>query len=270
MAKGIKEIKKPIVALLHLAAFPSDPNYVRGTTMGEIVKQAAKDLEALQKGGVDAVLFSNEFGIPYRNVADHMTTAAIARIVGELKHDISVPYGVDLLQDPVNIIDLAVAVEASFVREQFTGAFVGEGGIFRTDISETLRRRRQLDAMDLEMYYFLNNESDVYLNDRDYATIVRSMIFKCKPDGICVAGIHAGADPDSAWIKGIKEAAKSTRVFCNTGCKKENIREKLTVADGAFVGTTFKVDGKFENFIDYHRVKEFMDEVKDFRKGFTE
>ena len=103
MAKGIKEIKKPIVALLHLAAFPSDPNYVRGTTMREIVKQAAKDLEALQKGGVDAVLFSNEFGIPYRNVADHMTTAAIARIVGELKHDISVPYCVDLLQDPVNI-----------------------------------------------------------------------------------------------------------------------------------------------------------------------
>ncbi len=33
MAKGIKEIKKPIVALLHLAAFPSDPNYVRGTSL---------------------------------------------------------------------------------------------------------------------------------------------------------------------------------------------------------------------------------------------
>lgn len=264
--KDIAQIHKPIIALLHFDAFPGDPFYKRGTTMQQIISQAAKDLEALQKGGVDAVLFSNEFGIPYRNVADHMTTAAMGRIIGALHRDISVPYGVDLLQDPINIIDLAVAVDASFVREQFTGAFVGEGGIFKTDIAETLRRRQQLDATNLRMYYFLNNESDAYLNDRDYATIVRSMIFKCKPDGICVAGIHAGSDPETTWIKNMKTAAGDTKVFCNTGCKKENIREKLSVADGAFVGTTFKVDGKFENFVDYNRVKEFMDVVNDFRK----
>ena len=63
----------------------------------------------------------------------------------------------------------------------------------------------------------------------------------------------------------MKQAAGSTKVFCNTGCRKENICEKLTVADGAFVGTTFKVEGKFENFIDYYRVKDFMDIVKEFR-----
>ena len=265
MNKDINSINKPIIALLHLDAFPGDPYYKSGITMKQIVAQAGKDLEALQKGGVDAILFSNEFGIPYRNVADHLTTAAMGRIIGELLNDISVPYGVDLLQDPINIIDLAVAVDASFVREQFTGAVVGEGGIFRTDIAETLRRKRQLGADELKMFYFLNNESDTYLNDRDYATIVKSMVFKCHPDGICVAGIHAGNDPRTDWISEVKQAAGSTKVFCNTGCRKENICEKLTVADGAFVGTTFKVEGKFENFIDYYRVKDFMDIVKEFR-----
>jgi membrane complex biogenesis BtpA family protein len=260
------KVKKPIIALLHLNSFPGDPFY-NGWTMKEIVAQAAKDLDALQKGGVDAILFTNEFSIPYRNVADHMTTAAMGRIIGELRRDIGVSYGVGLLQDPINIIDLAVAVDADFIREQLTGAFVGEGGIFQTNIAETLRRRQALGAMDLKMFYFLFNEADSYLNDRDYKTVVRSMIFKCKPDGICVPGLHAGDVPDTQFLADMKAAAAGdTDIYCNTGCTRENIRQKLDASDGAFVGTTFKVDGKFHNFIDPDRVKNFMDEVREYRK----
>ncbi len=261
------KVKKPIIALLHLNSLPGDPFY-NGWSMKEIVAQAAKDLDALQKGGVDAVLFTNEFSIPYQNNVDHIATAAIARIIGELKHDMSVSYGVGLLQDPVHIIDLAVAVEADFIREQLTGAFVGEGGIFQTDIAATLRRKQALGAHDLKMFYFLFNEADSYLNDRDYKTVVRSMIFKCKPDGICVPGLHAGDVPDTQFLADMRAAAKGdTDIYCNTGCTKENIVQKLNASDGAFVGTTFKVDGKFENFIDPHRVKEFMDVVRDYRKN---
>jgi len=266
MTKDIMEIKKPIIALLHFAPLPSDPLFVRGSQIRDIVAQAARDLENLQKGGVDAVLFSNEFSLPYQNQVGHITSCTMARIIGELMQDISVPYGVDLLQDPINIIDLAAAVDASFVREQFTGAFVGEGGVFNTDIAATLRRRNALDRNDLRMFYFLNAEADVYLNDRDFATIAKSMIFKCHPDGICVSGSHAGSQPNTNWISDVKKVTGSTKVFCNTGCNKDNVREMLTISDGAFVGTAFKVDGKFENTTDYNRVKEFMDIVKDFRK----
>lgn len=265
MPRDIMEIKKPIIALLHLAPLPTDPLFVRGTKIRDIVAQAAKDLDNLQRGGVDAILFSNEFSLPYKNVCDHITTCTMARVIGELKHDIEVPYGVDLLQDPINIIDLAAAVDASFVREQFTGAFVGEGGIKNTDISETLRRRNALDRSDLRMFYFINAEADVYLNDRDFATIAKSMIFKCHPDGICVSGSHAGKEPNTNWITDVKKVTGDTAVFANTGCNKNNVRDMLTISDGAFVGTAFKVDGKFENVTDHQRVKEFMDIVKDFR-----
>ena len=264
--KDVMEIKKPIIALLHLAPLPTDPLFIRGTQIRDIVRQAAKDLDNLQRGGVDAILISNEFSLPYQNQAGHITTCTIARIIGELMDDIQVPYGVDLLQDPINIIDLAAAVDASFVREQFTGAFVGEGGIFNTDISATLRRRQALDRTDLRMFYFLNAEADVYLNDRDFATIAKSMIFKCHPDGICVSGSHAGSQPNTNWISDVKQVTGDTPVFCNTGCNKNNVKEMLTISDGAFVGTAFKVDGKFENVTDYQRVKEFMDIVKEFRK----
>ena len=265
MKKDIMSIHKPIIALLHFAPLPSDPLFVRGTQIRTIVQQAAQDLENLQRGGVDAVLFSNEFSLPYQNKVEHITSCTMARIIGELMSDLEVPYGVDLLQDPIHIIDLATAVDASFVREQFTGAFVGEGGVFHTDIATTLRRRNALDRSDLRMFYFLNAEADVYLNDRDFETIAKSMIFKCHPDGICVSGSHAGNQPNTNWITDVKKVTGSTPVFCNTGCNKNNVREMLTISDGAFVGTAFKVDGKFENTTDYTRVKEFMDIVNDFR-----
>ncbi|MEG1242888.1 MAG: BtpA/SgcQ family protein, partial [Oscillospiraceae bacterium] len=65
----------------------------------------------------------------------------------------------------------------------------------------------------------------------------------------------------------VKNTVPDTAVFCNTGCRVNNIDRQLSVADGAVVGTTFKHDGKFENLVDEARVREFMDAVKRFRDG---
>ncbi|MDR0653693.1 MAG: BtpA/SgcQ family protein [Synergistaceae bacterium] len=262
----VMKIKKPIIALLHLRALPGDPLWRPGDSMKDVVKQAASDLDNLQRGDVDAILFSNEFSLPYKNRTDHVTSAAMARVIGEIKADISKPYGVDLLLDPFNIVDLAAAVDASFVREQFTGAFVGEGGIIETDIASTLRRKAALGLHDLKMFYFLNAEADAYLNDRDFKAIARSIIFKCVPDGICVSGSQAGSAPDIGIIEDVKTVTGDTPVLCNTGCNAQNVRQMLSAADGAFVGTAFKTDGRFENFTDFNRVREFMDIVNDFRR----
>ena len=54
-------------------------------------------------------------------------------------------------------------------------------------------------------------------------------------------------------------------MFCNTGCTAANAAAMLAEADGACVGTAFKRDGTFQNYVEYKRVKEFMDVVKDFR-----
>ena len=57
-------VQKPIIAMCHLWPMPGDPYYDKNTGMGEVIKMARKDLHALQEGGVDAVIFSNEFSMP--------------------------------------------------------------------------------------------------------------------------------------------------------------------------------------------------------------
>ena len=75
-------VKKPILAMLHLDALPGDPRFRRGTPLGEIVEHARADLHALQDGGVDGIIFSNEFSFPYQRKMDMVTPAAMAYIIG--------------------------------------------------------------------------------------------------------------------------------------------------------------------------------------------
>ena len=96
--------------------------------------------------------------------------------------------------------------------------------------------------------------------------IAKSTNFNDKPDAILVSGLTAGAETDTQVLKKVKDALPNTLVFCNTGCRVDTIEKQLSIADGAVVGTTFKQDGKFDNFVVYDRVVEFMDKVKSIRK----
>lgn len=259
--------EKPVLAMLHLCALPGDPFYGRDESMTNVVSWARKDLAALQSGSVDAVIFSNEFSLPYQRQVSPVTIAAMARTIGEIMPEISIPFGVDIISDANASIELAAATGAKFVRGTFTGAYVGDGGIQNTDVSSVLRRKNDLGLYDLRLLYFVNQESDVYINDRDIQSIARSMIFKCAPDGLCVSGENAGSAASSDLISRVKEVSGDVPVFANTGCNVKNVAEKLTLCDGAVVGTAFKVNGVFKNHVDPSRVTEFMQVVQTFRKG---
>jgi membrane complex biogenesis BtpA family protein len=263
--KEVFQVEKPIVAMCHFQALPGDPYYDRDGGMTLVIRKARDDLLALQEGGVDSVMFSNEFSMPYLTDVPTETVAAMARVIGELMSEITVPFGVNVLWDPVKSLDLAVATGAQFVREIFTGVYAGDFGLWNTNCGVTVRHQRGVAAEKVRLLFNIVPEAARYLADRDIRDIARSTIFNCRPDALCVSGLTAGVETDSAVLQMVKDIAGDTPVFANTGCRKENVARQLQIADGAVVGTTFKIDGKFENGVDKARVKEFMDVVKAFR-----
>ena len=265
--KDLFNVDKPIIAMCHLQPLPGDPYYDYEGGMEKVVDLARKDLHALQDGGVDGVMFSNEFSLPYLTKVRPETVAAMARIIGELKSEITIPYGVNCLWDPIASIDLAVGVDAKFIREIITGVYASDFGLWNTNAGETIRHKMELGAKDLKILFNIVPESASYLGNRDIRDIARSTEFNNKPDAICVSGLTAGSETDTQILSLVKGSVKHTPVFCNTGCNKGNIKRQLAVADGAVCATTFKYDGVFENAVDVNRVREFMAEVKDFRKG---
>jgi membrane complex biogenesis BtpA family protein len=258
---------KPVIAMCHFRALPGDPYYNADAGMEKVVEAAKEDLLNLQEGGVDAIMFSNEFSLPYLTKVKTQTTAAMARVIGELKSLIKVPFGVNVLWDPIASIDLAAATGALFIREIMSGVYASDFGLWNTNSGETARHKLEVGRGDLKLLYNIVPEAARYLADRSIEEIAKTTVFNNLPDALCVSGLTAGAETDSQVLLRVKKAVPDTLVFTNTGCRIDNIEAQLSHADGAVVGTTFKIDGKFENAVDKNRVKAFMDKVKSIREG---
>jgi uncharacterized protein len=251
-------VEKPIIAMCHLQPLPGDPGYDAAAGVEGVLTAARRDLRALQNGGVDGVMFSNEASLPYLTQVETITTATMARIVGELRSEITVPFGVNVLWDPTATIDLAVATGARFVREVFSGVYASDFGLWNTNAGRTVRHRRAVSGEHVKLLYNIVPEAAVYVNDRDVASIAKSTVFNCQPDALCVSGLTAGAHTSADTLRSVKDAVPGTPVLANTGVRADTVAAQLEVADGAVVGTAFKREGHIWNEVDEARVAELM------------
>jgi len=259
-------VKKPIIAMCHLIALPGDPHWDKSAGMREVINWAKKDMLALQRGGVDGIMFSNEFSMPYLTEVSTVTVASMSRIIGELKNEIELPFGVNVLWDPKASLDLAVATDAKFVREIFSGVYASDFGLWNPNCGEIIRHQHAISADNVKLIFNILPEAAKYLGDRDIVEIAKSTVFNHQPDTICVSGLTAGTQTDSSVLFRVKEAIPDTPVLVNTGVRLENVDEQLNIADGAVVGTTFKYDGEFKNHVDEKRVRAFMERVVNLRE----
>jgi membrane complex biogenesis BtpA family protein len=214
---------------------------------------------------VDAILFSNEASLPYLTKVEPITLACMARVIAELRPDIRVPYGVNVLWDPAASIDVAVATGGQFVREIFSGVYASDYGLWNTNCGDVIRHQHAVHGQGIKLFFNIVPESAVYLAERHIVDIARSTVFVSKPDALCVSGLTAGAEASLETLKQVKGAVPETIVFANTGVRLSNVEAMLAVADGAIVGTTFKREGYIWNEVDVQRVREFMTQVRAIR-----
>lgn len=252
------QVRKPIIAMCHFRALPGDPGYDADDGVEAVVEAAARDLAALQNGGVDAVMFSNEASLPYLLKTEPITAITMARIIGELRSRVTVPFGVNVLWDPTASIDLAVATGAKFVREIFSGVYASDFGLWNTSSGEVARHRRAVNGTGVRLLYNIVPESATYLGGRELAAIAKTTVFNAQPDALCVSGLTAGAATDSQAISTVKSVVPDTPVFANTGVRAGTVAEQLSIADGAVIGTAFKREGYIWNEVEERRVVELM------------
>ena len=256
---------KPIIAMVHLPPLPSAPLYDPKGGMKKIIDSCAKDIEALQAGGVDAIMFGNEGDRPYLLKASPATLAAMAFAVGELKRLIKVPFGVNYLWDPVATVALAVASGASFAREIFTGIYDSDMGLWAPDAASALRLRADCHRADLKLLFNINAEFASPVGNRPIAQRAKSAVFSSLADIVLVSGPMTGQPAETADLKLVKDALPETPVFANTGVNLDNVADVLKIADGCVIGSHLKVGGNTWNNVDKTRVKRFMDKVRKIR-----
>ncbi len=253
---------KPVIAMVHLGALPGAPLYDAQAGIAGLLAVARADLRALQAAGVDAVMFGNENDRPYEFRVDTASTATMAHIIGQLRGEITVPFGVNVLWDPMATVALAAATGADFVREIFTGTYASDMGPWTPDAGAALRYRSRLGRGDLAMLYNVSAEFADSLDRRPLPDRARSAVFSSIPDAVLVSGQITGEAARMEDLEAVKRVLPDVPVLANTGVKHDTVGEVLRVADGCVVGSALKVDGHTWNAVDPDRAADFMDRVR--------
>jgi len=249
---------KPVIGMVHLGALPGSPLYDQARGIAGLVEAAAQDLAALQAAGFDAVMFGNENDRPYELDVDRASTTSMAYVIGQLKSEIKVPFGVNVLWDPMSSIALAAATGAAFVREIFTGTYASDMGPWTPDAGQAMRYRNRLGRDDLVMLYNVSAEFAYSLDQRPLPDRARSAVFSSIPDAVLVSGQITGEAASMSDMAAVKKVLPDIPVLANTGVKHETVAAVLEVADGCIVGSSLKIDGDTWKSVDPARAKEFM------------
>ncbi len=256
---------KPVIGMVHFGALPGSPLHDADRGIEGLVDAARKDLLALQRAGFDAVMFGNENDRPYEFSVDTASTATMAYVIGRLRPEITVPFGVNVLWDPMSSIALAAATGARFVREIFTGTYASDMGPWTPDAGKAVRYRDRLGRRDLALLYNVSAEFAYSLDQRPLADRARSAVFSSIPDAVLVSGAITGEAASMSDLEAVKAVLPTTPVLANTGVKHATVKDVLRIADGCVVGSSLKVDGDTWKPVDPARAAEFMRLVRETR-----
>jgi len=258
--------KKVVIAMAHIGALPGSPLYDADGGMEKLIEDVVSDIEKLQQGGVDAIMFGNENDRPYLLEGSPESIAAMTAVVQASKQHLKVPFGVNYLWDPTASVAIAVATGAQWVREIFTGVFASDMGVWAPNAARPARLKSNLGRGDLKLFFNINAEFAHSLDARPIGLRAKSAVFSSLADAILVSGPITGEPAENASLREVVDALDGkVPVFANTGVNIDNVREVMQTASGCITGSHFKTDGNTWNHVDADRVKRFMDIVEGLR-----
>jgi membrane complex biogenesis BtpA family protein len=261
---------KPIIGMVHLKPLPGAPRYNSREGMQSIIDMALKDAEALVSGGIDALQVENQWDRPFQKSEDigYETVAAITAVIENLKTQFEIPMGVTVHLNAVKqAIAIAVATGCKWVRAfELANAYISNAGFIEAAGPSAMRYRYFLRADDDVMIFgdfHVKHGSHQILADRSFSEQAED-VETALGDALIVTGLKTGKPPDKDDIASLRDVV-SIPVLIGSGLSLENSDQLLPLADGAIVGSSFKIDNVLDNPVDGKRVASFMAKVKQIR-----
>ncbi|MEM3833000.1 MAG: BtpA/SgcQ family protein [Thermoprotei archaeon] len=259
-------VEKPVIGVIHLLPLPGSP---RGQSFDSVLKRAVSEALILEEGGVDGLIIENFGDAPYvKDNASPETIAFMTAIAKEISMSVSLTLGINVLR---NCVDSAIAIAAAtggkFVRANvWTGVYITDQGLIEGKASSVLRFRKALVADHIKIFADIRVKHAHPIVPISLEDEVKDNIERGLADALVVTGPRTGQPPSSDYVSNVKKVAGEVPVLVGSGLNLNNVKELLTIADGAIVGTFFKVDGIITNPIDIKRVRSLISIVKELRK----
>lgn len=231
--------KKPVFAMLHL----------KGDTPEEKVAIAKKETALYYDNGVDAVIVEDYFG--RKNEVETVLQWL------QKEHPDKV-YGINVLDNFHKSFEWAVLYGAKFIQIDSVAGHLPPGPLDAAYAAMVAAYRAAAPVFVLGGVRF---KYQPVLSGRSLEEDLKLGMQRC--DAMVVTGEGTGMDTDDAKISEFRRVlGPDFPLVVGAGTTPQNAAEKLSLADAAIVGSTFKDTGKDTGDVSAEKVKAFITAVR--------
>jgi predicted TIM-barrel enzyme len=231
----IFKTRKPIIGMIHLA----------GDSEKEVTDRALEELAIYESEGVDGAIIENYHGTP----------EDVSRVLEKSSRGFNITRGVNVLSNPCLGFLLARNFGAQFVQfDSVQTAHLNTKGYDKF-------REIHSDIAVLGGVRFKYTRPTGNSLEEDIADGRK----RC--DAIVTTGEGTGIETPTQKLRDFKRYLNDFPLIIGAGVNLSNVKEQLQIADGAIVGSYFKLNKDTRAPVDRDLVKHLMDEVRQIRES---
>jgi len=241
----------------------------------EILRLAQEDTHALINGGVDAIMFENNYDTPHKEFLDPESIAALTYITTKIVQQVPLPIGLSVLwNDYKTALSIAVLTNISFIRVPvFVDSVETNYGRILARHEEVLLYRKKLGVEHVLLLTDIHVKHATMLEEKTLTQSTKEAI-AAGSDGIIITGKWTADAPKLDDLKETRKAAGDDfPILIGSGVTEENVLSLLSYANGIIIGTALKEGSEkpkeeeinikpWESRISEEKTKHFMNIVK--------
>ncbi len=221
--------------------FPPLPGYPDSPGLGVAARNARQDVNALLKGGVDGIMFENNYDIPHKEFVEPATLAAMSVLGQGIRAMTRKPLGVNVLwNDYPADFALAKVLNLQFVRiPVFVDKVRAECGIITGQTRKISAYRKKLGVDKVAILTDVHVKHSVLLSKMNLVESGKAAI-RQGSDGLVLTGKWTGQAPDMRELQSLRKAVGKFPIFIGSGTDVKNVKSLLKHANGVIVSTSLK------------------------------
>ncbi len=251
-----------LIGMVHLGPLPGSPRFAGD--IEAVVDRGRSDAATLESAGFDAVMIENFGDAPFfADSVPPVTIASMTRAVSEIRHEIDVPLGVNVLRnDGLAALAIAAATGASLIRVNVLSSmmYTDQGPIVGR-AAEIARSRSQI-APDAAIL------ADVFVKHATPppgSTIELAAVDaweRSGADALVVSGTGTGSAVDVDDLRRVSESVPDAPLAIGSGASTGTVADLARFADIVIVGSSVKLGNDPSNPVDAGLARRFADAAR--------
>lgn len=260
LARIFKKNKNIIIGAIHL---PPLLGYKDFPGFEVAIRNALADLKAFENGGVDGIIFENNYDIPHKIFVDAPIISSMTFLVEKLRKATHLPLGVSILwNDYRTALSIAKTLNLQFIRVPvFVDKVKTNYGIVEGEPKKVIDFRKSIDAGNIALFTDIHVKHAKLLSEHSLIASARLAI-KNKSDTIIITGKWTGSAPSMEEIKILRKNVGAFPILVGSGIDESNAKALSQFSNGAIVSTSLKSGSKKSEEINVKSYKQRISKSK--------